>query len=266
MQDTLWYAPLDATPGIATPVVSAYGEGNELQAAQPFTVSLVSVYLASQHLSRVGWLDRVIQREHDVLIYSTTTRGAKAPVQRVHYHQTDFDLKQPLFKGDMLSDTIHVCEDYDGKEDLFVDLHVATPSTLRMKTDSSLHDFATMAGAAGGFPALAPYLSQVRLGISILEAVQHVLTARLDDHAERIHDTLRLSPPKTLDSKTLRYGRYIAFEAELDATGYSLEVNGRITGPDAERLSYAVFRIDDSVAPTPDFVISQRAATVLTGL
>ena len=61
MQDTLWYAPLDPAAGPTVPLVSAYGGGNELQAAQPFTVSLVSVYLASEHLRRIGWLERVLQ-------------------------------------------------------------------------------------------------------------------------------------------------------------------------------------------------------------
>ena len=269
MEESLWNAP-QTTPGpdVGQPVTltSAFSAGNEIQPAEPFTVSLESVYLSTEHVRRIGWIDRVFGRNHDLLIYSTTTRGASAPVQRVHYHQIDLDLKEPLFKQDMLSDTVHICTDYNGTDDLYIDLHVTTPSTLRMKTDKTLHDFAQVAGQAGAFPVLAPYLTDAALGVSLAEAIEHLFTATLDDHAERIHEALRLAPPGTAASKALRYGRYVAFDTRVDGTQYQLQVNGGLAGPNAELLSYAVFRIDQSNAPTPDFVVSQRAATLLTGL
>jgi hypothetical protein len=111
IQDSLWYAPspgLDGAVDQPVPLESAYARGNEIQAAQPFTISLVSAFVSADHLRRTGWVPQLFQRSHDILIYSLATRGSRPPVQRVHVHRADVNLHESHFEHDVLSDTVHI--------------------------------------------------------------------------------------------------------------------------------------------------------------
>jgi hypothetical protein len=281
LAETLWYAPFaSGSVALQSPVApSSDDDSARIKDAQPFTVSLESVKLASEHPEpRVqSIIERVLGASHDVLILSTTALGAQPPIDRVHVYRADVDLRQPHAFRDFLADTMCVCDDYEyAKQDpLYIELKVVTVDTLAEHRDAAVKTFEELAGKTGAaYPVAVPYIAA---GEALIQAVDKVWDNLRRDDVWRISEQIKLSPPNTQDAKTIRSGRYVVFSEPIDASQFHLSAGGEVEEledehklrphlPHVRRLSYGVFRVDPTKAPLLSFVISQRVATLLTQL
>jgi hypothetical protein len=92
----------------------------EIGAGQPFTVSLEAVKLAKGP-AESRW-ERILHHSYDVLILSSSSLGARPPVERVHYYKPSIHPDEVLLVHDLLSDTMLVCDDYAGQDSLYLEL------------------------------------------------------------------------------------------------------------------------------------------------
>jgi hypothetical protein len=273
MEDTIWYVPFGSDGHLQSPfdvVADA-----KIVAAQPFTVSLQTVHLAHGH--RKSLLDRLLHHGRDLVILSNSALGAKPMVQRIHYYAHNVDPSVPTAVHDLLAGNIYICDDYSGKEHLYVELHAMMIDTGEQHA-ATVNAFRSLASTVGSvYPIALPYTA---LASGVIDAVDKLTGGGKEQALEPLLCPLELRPPDTKDAKTLQLGRYIVFPNQednmpsrgLDGSKYKLEENDQLTGgPDgghAEDLSYAVFRIDpaDEAALDMDTVVAQRVATLLTGL
>jgi hypothetical protein len=259
--DTLWFTPLAGGEGALQPVYQAVAS-EEVAAGEPFTLRLEAVKLAQEPLQPI-W-DRILHPDHDVLVLSKSALGGKPLVERVHFFKQSFNVSQPLRVHDLLSDTILVCDDYNGHDNLDLEVQVVTIDTSSKDRDAVFKSFTTLLGTTGSiFPVALPYAA---VGAQVLSGLEKLLDATGGRDAARIAEPIKLFPPQTERAKTIRKGRYVVFSAEVDGTGYRLLDDGQVDGPAAEVLSYLVLRIETAKELSLDFVISQRVATLLTQL
>jgi hypothetical protein len=262
-----WYVPnapagQENTPQALVPAANTLpGEGQlAVEAAQPFTVSLEAVMVVETPGSS---LHRLLHREHDVLIVSAAALGAQPPVQRVHYYADNLPLETLL--ADFLADAVYVCDDYSGNDRLWVELRVLDVGTDPGERETLVRAFAAAATAAGAiFPITLPYTMLARGAAATVDKflaatkVSPLLTANL-----------ALSPPGGTGGARLRQGRYVLCHAPIDGSAYRLGDDGRLlAAADGQpaALTYATLALAASDTPSPDWVVSQRVATLLSQL
>lgn len=256
VKDTVWFVPFGTQD-----LVSAYEDHPGLSpivAAQPFTAALRTVMVAEK---LEHFFDGLF-REHDILILSSTTLGSKPAIQRVHYYQDDLPLKKVL--NNFVADAMYVCEDYSGTDHLWMELRILTVGTDPQERDALTRTFTGLASEAGSvFPITLPYTMAAS---ALASAVDKVLDA-VNTTKPVLVCPIAFNPAGH-GYPILRAGNYVVFNEEIDAGDYSLATNERLvtrSGGDVG-ASYAVFTIDAEDAPSPDWVNSQRVATLLTQL
>jgi hypothetical protein len=199
-----------------------------------------------------------------VIVLSKASLGGKPLVERVHFFKQSFDVSQPLRVHDLLSDVILVCDDYNGHDNLDLELQVVTIDTSSTNRDAVFNSFTSLLGTTGSiFPVALPYAA---VGAQVLQGLQTLLDATGQRDAARIAEPIKLFPPATERAKTIRKGRYVVFSVEIDGTACKLLDDGQVDGAAAAELSYLVFRIEEAKELSIEFVISQRVATLLTQL
>lgn len=256
VKDTVWFVPFGTQD-----LVSAYEDHPGLSpivAAQHFTAALRTVMVAEK---LEHFFDGLF-REHDILILSSTTLGSKPAIQRVHYYQDDLPLKKVL--NNFVADAMYVCEDYSGTDHLWMELRILTVGTDPQERDALTRTFTGLASEAGSvFPITLPYTMAAS---ALASAVDKVLDA-VNTTKPVLVCPIAFNPAGH-GYPILRAGNYVVFNEEIDAGDYSLATNERLvtrSGGDVG-ASYAVFTIDAEDAPSPDWVNSQRVATLLTQL
>ena len=274
MEETVWFRPFDAGTRNLQSIYQADeappdGPG-VIATGRAFTVSIEAMRLASR--PEESWYERVIHPHTDILILTSSALGSKPLIDRVHYYKTDINLEQPLLAHDLLSDAIWVCDDYQDPDPFYVELKVVTIDRSDEQRHAALQGFETFASSAGSiFPVALPYIA---LGQGVLEGLNKLFDAAMRHETYRISEPLRLFPPRTPRSKTIRTGQYVILSEAIDGTQYELGENSVLTSADGHEpkgqggkpLSYAVLRIDLVKQIQIDFVISQRVATLLTQL
>lgn len=282
LEEAVWFVPWQSDTGALQTVYEASGappgDPTAIATGRAFTVSIEAVKLAAA--PSATWYQRVMHQDTDVLVLTSSALGAKPLVERVHYYKTHINPKQPLLAHDMLSDVVWVCDDYQEPDPFYVEIQVVTVDRSDEAREAALKGFETLASVAGSvFPVALPYLA---MGDGILEGLNKLWEAAERRESYRVSEPIRLFPPSTPRAKTIRAGRFVVLSERLDATRYRLGDDGTLatgndgtlaTGDDHEvvgasgtPLSYAVIRIDPTREPQPDYVVSQRAATLLTQL
>ena len=77
-----------------------------------------------------------------------------------------------------------------------------------------------------------------------------------------------LWPMPNQNRPLLQAGRYIAFPNEIDGSKFKLSSSGTLVSSSGKPVAtpYVVFRVDTDKEVAPDFVVTQRVATLLTQL
>lgn len=258
IMDKIWYVPFDTTT-----LLSAYDTHTQipaLQAAQSFTATLRTIYVAAQPATPLWY--KVLHPQNDILVLSTTSLGTAPPLQRVHYYADTMPIKTAL--RDFLAETIFLCNDYSGHDHFWLQIDILTVDEDPTHRSKLVQSFTSLANEAGAvFPALLPYTM-------VANTLDAALDKFLDNTAENVPAlTCQIDlTPDGHGSPLLRPGNYILFEHDVDGTAYTLTENMHVepTAGSAMDITYAVFCIDDDEVGAADFVVSQRVATLLTQL
>ncbi len=269
--NSLWFVPFEPGVGYAPgEITSSYDlacGGDTIPRRAPFTVSLRSVHIV---LAFASLLQRL--RRHDFVVATNTTEGSKPPLRRIHYYQASLTPGAVIRIDDLLSDVVHCTDDYSG-ERFYTEVEIlAVPEdpARREQVVQVLTGLATQAGAA--FPVMLPYAAA---GAGFAKAVD-ALWAHTDRTVPLLSCPLELYmhddqvPDQLRDVPVLRAGHYVAFDGDVAGADYLLAEDERLVRADGApvdpHLAYAVLAVQRADVPSPDFVVSQRVATLLTQL
>ena len=254
MQDQCWFVP----PG-STTLISPYEADpgpRAVVAAQPFTVSLRTVFPQQD-------LDGFLRGRNDILITSTTTVGDKPGVERVHFYQDE--VKAGVALRNFIANTIYLTDDYNGEDDITIDLRVADVDIANKERAAVIQAITSLGTAVGAvFPVALPYT----FGASVVGKALNALVSSLEGADDAVLGKLTFTPSGfSLGRVPLQQGAYIIFQTPVNPDTFRLEPNGEITEKGKKpSLSYIVFVIELKKRPSPEFVISQKVATLLTQL
>jgi hypothetical protein len=241
-------------------LVSAYDVqpyAKQIVAAQPFTVSLQSVMVADD-------LDGWPRGNNDLLLTTRASLGEAPKVQRVHYYAKEIKPKTVL--KDFYAPGMFVSADYSGTERLWLELKILEIDTDTGERKALTNAFAKMAVTAGAvFPVAMPYAA---LASGVVTTVEKLVSA-LEKNVAAIECPVTLYPPDRPDAgRPLQTGRFAVFATEIDGSKYQWEQGDTLTrtSKEAADLSYAIFMVEAVKAVSPQWVLSQKVATLLTQL
>lgn len=248
--NSVWFVPQGQNK-----LLSAYElHGAPLNAAQSFSVRLVCFMVSED-------LEGLLGGGNDILVRSRAAVGARPMVSRVHYY--DEDIPAGKVVGNLISDTLCLVEDYSGSEALRIELDMVEVDTDDTERTAALKSFAELAATMGAvFPALVPYAYPV--GAAALLANQ--LLGALQSNTQVLSAPLVLYPgPPRIGRMVLQQGVYVVFEQPQDVVNYTLGIDGQLKrlGKNAP-VSYAVLEVGLDASQSPEFVQSQKLATLLS--
>ncbi|NWJ98329.1 MAG: hypothetical protein HXX20_21460 [Chloroflexi bacterium] len=261
IKDRVWYVAFNDERGQLN---SPYHEDHsvpKIAAAQPFTVTLNTVWISGKpDQSMLHWL---LHPNTDVVIKSTTVLGTHPEVQRIHYYQDSVPIHQTL--TGFLAQTMFVCDDYSGNDNLALKLQVLMVDDSS-KQDGLVTSFSGLVNGSGAiFPAILPY-TMIAVGLS--KTVEQFIKGT-DETKPLLECSINFKPAGH-GCPILREGTYVVFDREVEAGDYILIDNNRLVSSDGQDITidatYAIFTIEIGNAPSPEFVVSQRVATLLTQL
>lgn len=257
LRDNLWYVPFGTSD-----LISAYDPHPDvpvIAAAQPFTIALRSIRVEDNPHSP---LYKFLHGDDDILVLSNAVLGTKPILQRVHYYAGELPLKTVV--NNFMAETMYVCDDYSGKDHLWLEVQIVSVAADRQSRQALVGKFNALASESGSiFPAVMPY---TLVADGVLKIVENFVSASAQNkNVLRCPVTFN---PNGHSYPLLRPGSYVVFPHEVKVQNYKLADNEKlITASGGEaHVTYAVFVIDNGDAPLPEFVTSQRVATLLTQL
>lgn len=250
--DRIWFNPPNSDE-----LISPFSDprGVVIQAAQAFSVSLRSFCVADD-------LDGFFRGDNDILVTSRAALGAKPPVDRVHYFQEELPVGET--QRSLLAESMFVCDDYNGVDSLWLELQVVEIDTSDNERSALVAAFRNLAVAAGAiFPAILPYTA---LGAGLLSSLNKLWSA-IEKDTQVIRSPLRLEPSDRFGAK-LQPGIYVVFQTPVKGEDFRMKPGFILETPDgyAPRQSYATYSVEAVKALSPDFVVSDKVATLLTQL
>lgn len=241
-------------------LTSPYERQPKLQAipsAKPFTVSLLSCVINED-------FDGFLRGDNDILIVTQSSLGEKPPVDRVLFYEQEIAAGQPIVN--VLSENILVTDDYSGIDRLWLELRVMEIDTDERQYQilkNSLISLNQTLGAA--FPVLLPYtyIGQGLIGIfdkfmNILERDTKVIKVPFSFYPEKTPRPGRAP---------LQTGTYVMFSQPERGQRFKMEASGLLVEhPTLQpaKVSYITFDVTMDKIVTPEFVIGDKMATLLT--
>ena len=252
MKDKVWYRDPDTRQ-----LVSAYEKhpkSKSLEAASPMTVTLNRVVIGQDYDSCDG--------DNDLFIMSRSATGEKRPkVDRFHAYQEEVPENEPV--PGMYNDIMFVEDDYNGKDRLWLELHIRDVDMQKEEIDSAVSSFQRMTAVAGSvFPVALPYMFGAGAAASLAGALLNWL--QQDDPALDLMFALYPGDP-VVGNRVLQTGTYVAFNGRKDGTVFTLEQDGSLlkNGQEVEGVTYAVIHIHDEKKFEPKEILSQKISTLL---
>lgn len=253
MNDKIWHVNPTTKGLVSAYEVQPYAK--QLVAAQPFTVSLKTVMVADD-------LDGWPRGDNDLLLTTSSSLGEAPRVQRVHYF--DREIKPKTVLKNFYAETMFVCEDYSGTDRLWLELKVIEVDTDMGERKALIGAFNKLAATAGAvFPAVMPYAG---LASGLATAVEKLISA-IEKNVSALECPIALYPPDRPDAgMPLQTGTYVVFSQEVDGTQYQFEPGLTLKRVDGKEIgvAYAIFTIEAVKSVSPNWVISQKVATLLT--
>jgi hypothetical protein len=168
--------------------------------------------------------------------------------------------------ADFISDTIYLTSDFHPPSQIHLTLEVTEVNAGADERDAAIQAFNGLAQTVGAvFPVVLPYSAFVGGAATAAKKLVDALTSSATSH---ISDVIRLYPPGKTDDIDLQAGRYVAVDQDRDLTNCSLRADGKLVrdGQEVLDIPYVAFRLERGEAPSPEFVVAQRVATLLTQL
>ncbi|MBO0797194.1 MAG: hypothetical protein J2P31_00065 [Blastocatellia bacterium] len=252
MVDNVWLV-LPESKDLVSPY-ELYQTSKVIVAAQPFTVTMVNVVVAQD-------LDGFLRGKNDILILTRSSLGEQPFVERIHFYEEEIPKGKPI--NNLFADTVFVTDDYSGTDRLWLELNVLEIDTNNDERKAAISAFRSLAATAGAvFPVVASFAFA---SSSVASVVEKLFSAFAKDQ-DVVKVPLALHPGNPRPGKApLQTGTFVVFSQPQDPAKYKLESNGQLTvNGQAPDVSYAVFNISADHQVSPNFVLSQRVATLLT--
>ncbi|MFH1624301.1 MAG: hypothetical protein ABID54_03995 [Pseudomonadota bacterium] len=252
MEDTVWFV-LPKTKELVSPY-ELQSESQKIEAAQPFTASMVTVVVAED-------LDGILRGQNDILVLTKSSLGEQPFVERIHYYEEEVPKGKPI--RNMFADNVLVTDDYNGTDRLWLELNVVEVDTDAGERKAAIKAFQALATTAGAvFPVIVPYAFAASAAIGVIEK----LASALENDTNVVKVPFALHPGDPRPGKApLQSGTYVVFPQPQDPSKYKLQSNGLLsTGDEPSDVSYAVFNLSPVKQVSPKFVTSQKVATLLT--
>jgi len=253
MHENVWYINRSTKK-----LVSAYESqpyAKKLVAAQPFSVSLKSVMVADD-------LDGWPRGDNDLLLTTCSSLGEAPKVQRVHYYAEE--IKPRTVLKNFYGETMFACDDYSGTDRLWLEIKVSEVDTDTGERKALTNAFSKLAATSGAvFPVAMPYAA---LASGVTVAAEKLISA-LEKNVSAIECPIALYSPDRPDSgMPLQVGTYVVFSQEVDGSEYKFEQGFKIKRVDGKEVgvAYAIFTVEAVKSVSPNWVISQKVATLLT--
>jgi hypothetical protein len=253
MKETTWHVNT-TTKGL----VSAYElqpYAKQLVAAQPFTVSLKTVMVADD-------LDGWPRGDNDLLLTTSSSLGESPKVQRVHFYAEE--IKPQTVLKTFFAETMFVCEDYSAIDRLWLEMKVLEIDTDTGERKALTNAFNALAAVTGSvFPVAMPYAA---LASGVATAIEKLISA-IEKNVCALQCPIALYPPDRPDAgMPLQTGTFVVFSREVEGAAYQFEpgfVIKRVDGKEVD-VAYAIFTVEAVKGVSPNWVISQRVAKLLT--
>ena len=243
----------------------AGGADWRLEAAQPVSVTVEGVWVRDD-------LDPLAAGANDLVVATRHRVGAGPIVDKLHFYARE--VEEQRWVGDFFHPLVWGTGDLRPAEtgELTLELRVYDEDGLDSDEAAALESVieAGAGAAAVAFPLFAP-LAGLAAGLGRALAG---LIERLDDHDRVLEGRIRLAVDTPPDAgwSLLQPGFLVCFAEELDASGLFLLPDRRVHVQRGSGLrlfrdaSYAVLRVARRAQLTPDLLLDQRAATLLSEL
>jgi hypothetical protein len=195
------------------------------------------------------------------LILSKSSLGSQPAVERIHFYSDNISVGRPI--KNLFSNSIHICEDYSGTERLWFELNVTEIDTKNEKRKEAIDAFRTLAITAGAvFPAVIHYAFAAGAAASLVNSIY----SAFKENIPVIKAPIALFPGETQYGEApLQSGTYVTFATPVDEPSFKMLKNGTLeTDNHVSKVSYIVFNVSPNKRVNPDFVMSQKIATLLT--
>lgn len=252
MYDNIWLV-LPGTKELVSPY-ELYPKSKPIKAAQPFTVSMVAVVVAED-------LDGIFRGRNDILVLTKSSLGEQPKVERVHCYEEEIDKGRPI--RHIFAENVCIADDYSGNDRLWLELNVLeidSDTGERKAAVSAFQNLATTAGAV--FPVFVQYSFAASAAVGVIEKLIDALEK--DTNVVKVKFSLYPDEPQP-GKPPFQSGTYVVFAGPQDPNKYKLQSNGLLTtGNKPSEVSYAVFSISPQKRVSPNFVMNQKIATLLT--
>ena len=252
MFDNVWLV-LPGKKDLVSPY-ELYDTSSVIVAAQPFTVTMVNVVVAQD-------LDGFLRGKNDILILTRSSMGEQPFVERIHFYEEEIPKGKPI--NNLFADTVFVTDDYSGTDRLWLELNVLEIDTDSDERKAAINAFRSLAATAG---AVFPVVAAFAFASSSVASVVEKLFSAFERDKDVVKVPFALHPGSPRPGKApLQAGTFVVFSQPQDPAKYKLESNGSLTSNGAAPdVSYAVFNISPQAEVSPDFVLNQKIATLLT--
>ncbi len=224
--------------------------------ASPFSVSVVSAVVAED-------LEGLFRGGNDILILTRSSLGQQPLVERIHFFEKDIEKGYPI--KNLFANSVFVCDDYNGIDRLYVELNVIEIDTDTGERKATVRAFQSLAATAGAiFPAMIPYTFAASAAVGVAEK----LVSALEKDTNVIKVPVSFYPGRQRKGYIpFQEGTYVVFAMPQNPEGIILDDSGLLRSEkDISDLSYVVFDVYTEKRISPEFVISQKLATLLTQL
>jgi hypothetical protein len=252
MAENVWFVPWDGEQ-LLSPYTPHPGAA-PIQAAQPFTVSLLSIVVAED-------FEGFFRGKNDILVTNRASLGDQPLVERIHYYDEEIPTGESI--SNVFADTMFLTDDYNGEDKLYLELvvkEVDTDTGERQATLKALQSLVQTAGAV--FPIVLPYAFAAT---AVSDVVAKLITA-LERDQDVVKMRLALHPGRPRPGRAvLQEGSFVVFASAQDASAYRFGRDGLLApAAGAPSVSYAVFQVTAGKYPSPKFIVDQKIATLLT--
>lgn len=265
MKSQWWYASDQFSGGLSrlTSTTQAGSPDWHFREAQKLSVTMEGTWVRDSH-------DGFLAGDNDVIVATKHRAGAGPIVDKVHFYKQE--VPERTWIGSFFHPLIYASDDFRPADvqELTLEVRVFDEDSLSAEQGAAVEGViaAGTLAIAVAYPVFAPFAGLTAgLGRSLVGLVE-----RLDDHDRIVEGRIRLAvnKPQGQGWDLLQPGFLVCFAEEVDASrlflGQDRKVYGGAPGGAIlyEHQSYAVVRVTRDALNTPDWVIDQRAATLLS--
>ncbi|MCW8140395.1 MAG: hypothetical protein KIT58_15965 [Planctomycetota bacterium] len=267
MKSQWWFASDQFSAGLS-PLGSTTRAGGgdwHFRDAQRLSITMEGTWVRDNH-------DGFLAGDNDVVVASRHRAGSGPIVDKLHFYAQE--VPERTWIGGFFHPLIYGSTDFReaSVQEITLELRVFDEDSLSGSESKALEGViaAGTLAVAVAYPVFAPFAGLAGgLGRSLVHLVE-----RLNEHDRIVEGRIRLAVNKPADQgwDLLQPGFLVCFAEELDASALFLGHDKRVYGGAPGRAvlyehhSYAVVRVTRDPLNTPDWLIDQRAATLLSEL